>query len=351
MPLASHFSTLYLTRSTLSTPCLTRSLSTPCFLLSHSPNLAAYSIHITLHYILSSKHGFTRYYSRNSHNLTLSTSCLTPPLTAPLRSPSSLPHAALAPHARAPLPSPPSHTAPPSPQLAPDSIDDESLPGEVANLGLDKKASSPACDEEPIVGALEDDSLAPDATDETVAAENQTLLYSIPKGWKHLIAVRVAKELTAPEPTGPGWSPAFSLLSGLGLTASSRSFRAGGYDLGVNISAVETAARGRTKVVSFVQRFWLSNQLKLAIECEQWAPPPARLEQPLMPLAAGERAPFHWPHAKEVDRLLRIRPVPGQGMLGYVPTLEQGWSAGFPIDAAGRFVVHSTQGESFVVSR
>ena len=66
-------------------------------------------------------------------------------------------------------------------------------------------------------------------------------------------------------------------------------------------------------MVTFVQRFWLTNKLKIAIEVEQWAAPPGQLEQPLVPLAAGERAPFHWPHAKEPDRLLRIRAVPGQG--------------------------------------
>ena len=43
-----------------------------------------------------------------------------------------------------------------------------------------------------------------------------------------------------------GWSPPFSLL--LGPFQAERAFRAGAYDLAVDIKPVETAARERTKV-------------------------------------------------------------------------------------------------------
>ena len=200
------------------------------------------------------------------------------------------------------------------------------LPGEVSGLTLEATpiatsrglvTAAPATEEENAVAAATDDAVE----GEQVAVENQTLLFSVPKGSKHLLAVRVVLDIASASnlsqkdsaAAAAGWSPAFSLLPGLALGAVSRSFRAGGYDLGVNIAPVDTAARERTKVVTFVQRFWLTNKLTIAIEVEQWTTPPGQLEQPLVPLAAGERAPFHWPHAKEPDRLLRIRAVPGQG--------------------------------------
>lgn len=247
-------------------------------------------------------------------------------------------------------------------QLAPDSVDDERLPVEISRgnlegaLGLDLQPTDAAIVDVPLSRALGEDisgsaPVTDDAVDEQVASDNQTLLYSVPKGSKHLLAVRVVPDIASASNNtreqfnaSAGWSPAFSLLPGLALGSATRSFRAGRYDLGLNIAPVETAARERTKAVTFVQRFWLSNQLKLALECEQWATPPNRLEQPRMPLASGDRAPFHWPFVKEPDLLLRIRPPPGQGTLGFIPAADEGWSSGFPIDAAGRFVVHCEQG-------
>ena len=149
------------------------------------------------------------------------------------------------------------------------------------------------------------------------------------------------------EDKSSGWSPPFSLL--LGPFSAERAFRAGGYDLAVDIQPVETAAREVSKVVTFVQRFWLSNKLDHAIEVEQWGGPSgARLEQPLHPLAADERAPFHWPQPKmkEDQKLLRLRALPGQGKRGFVPDPshpDEGWSSAFPIDTHGRFVVHCDQ--------
>ena len=67
-----------------------------------------------------------------------------------------------------------------------------------------------------------------------------------------LLTAHVSKKL--PYHTNSGdWSPAFSLLSGHGLGPASRSFRAGGFDLGVNVAPVDSAARERTRVVTFVQ--------------------------------------------------------------------------------------------------
>ena len=132
-----------------------------------------------------------------------------------------------------------------------------------------------------------------------------------------------------------------------------RSFRAGPYDLAVSIAPLVSegalptgagaSASGRTKVVTFVQRFWLHNRLGIALECEQCAPAGGRrLSQPGVPLASGERSPFHWPHPRE-ETLLRVRPVPGQ--TGYVPgNADEGWSGGFPIDSVGYFAVHCEQG-------
>ena len=164
----------------------------------------------------------------------------------------------------------------------------------------------------------------------------------------HCIAVRVIHGPVSAEASDQqaGWSPPFSLL--LGPFSAERAFRAGGYDLAVDIRPAETAARERTKVVTFVQRFWLSNRLGYSLEVEQWSGGGTKIDQqPMMPLAVGERAPFHWPHpkVKEDHKLLRIRPLPGQGSFGFVPeTHDEGWSSGFPIDNQGRFVVHCEQG-------
>ena len=156
------------------------------------------------------------------------------------------------------------------------------------------------------------------------ASDQQTLLYAVPKGGKsglHCIAVRVddhaapfhgpTARVTAPSHGGAdaswtrrkgrrpsadgmhagaitdgGWSPPFSLR--LGPFSAEKSFRAGAYDLAVDIRPVETAARETTKVVTVVQRFWLHNRLELAVEVEQWGPNGVRLEQPIYPLAADE---------------------------------------------------------------
>ena len=61
---------------------------------------------------------------------------------------------------------------------------------------------------------------------------------------------------------------------------------------------------------------------------------------------APQRAPFHWPQPKVKDdaKLLRLRAAPGQGAARFVPEASEGWSAGFPIDTPGRFVVHCEQG-------
>ena len=199
-------------------------------------------------------------------------------------------------------------------------------------------------------------------TGEHLAGDKDTLLYAVPKGGKqglHCIAVKVVSAQAASlevgggsatgdaaaSSTSAGWSPPFSLL--LGPFSAERAFRAGGYDLAVDIRPAGTAARERTKVVTFVQRFWISNRLGITLEVEQWSSRASgSLEQPMMPLAVGERAPFHWPHpkVKEDAKLLRIRPAPGQGNLGFVPGPDEGWSSGFPIDTAGRFVVHCEQG-------
>ena len=154
------------------------------------------------------------------------------------------------------------------------------------------------------------------------ALDKDTLLYAVPKGGKqglHCIAVRVIHGPVSAEASDQqaGWSPPFSLL--LGPFSAERAFRAGGYDLAVDIRPAETAARERTKVVTFVQRFWLSNRLGTCLEVEQWSGGGTKIDQqPMMPLAVGERAPFHWPHpkVKEDHKLLRIRPLPGQGSFG-----------------------------------
>ena len=250
---------------------------------------------------------------------------------------------------------------------------------------------------------------------EELASDAQTLMYSVARGSKNLLAVRVAaehmKSLGAlatlaedaatpsaaasaasrllPSKLVPGgvaivagdgsdggsggggggegeesasggagrrrgnWSPPFSLHTGPTLGVTLRSFRAGPYDLAVSIAPLVSegalptgagaSASGRTKVVTFVQRFWLHNRLGIALECEQCAPAGGRrLSQPGVPLASGERSPFHWPHPRE-ETLLRVRPVPGQ--TGYVPgNADEGWSGGFPIDSVGYFAVHCEQG-------
>lgn len=190
------------------------------------------------------------------------------------------------------------------------------------------------------------------------AGDKDTLLYAVPKGARqglHCIAVRVVEDGVAAAgsairqgdgaSTATGWSPPFSLV--LGPFTAERAFRAGLYDLAVDIRPAETAARSRTKVVTFVQRFWLTNRMdNITLEVEQWGAGGVQLDQPLNPLAIGERAPFHWPHprVKEDAKLLRIRAAPGQGPRGFLSNPDEGWSSGFPIDTAGRFVVHCEQG-------
>ena len=44
------------------------------------------------------------------------------------------------------------------------------------------------------------------------------------------------------------------------------------YDLGISIAPLERTDHGRIRVVTFVQRFWLSNKLGMALEYEQWTP-------------------------------------------------------------------------------
>ena len=138
-----------------------------------------------------------------------------------------------------------------------------------------------------------------------------------------------------------------------------RSLRAGAFDLAVLIetadasesagadSSVLSGTRGRTKVVRFVQRFWLRNKLGVPLEVAQWVNPSALREgaprAPVTPLAPSDCVPFHWPHPKG-QQLLRVRPLPGHGGLGYVPGEDEGWSSGFPIDTVGSFVVHCEQG-------
>ena len=63
----------------------------------------------------------------------------------------------------------------------------------------------------------------------------------------------------------------------------------------------------------------------------------------MTPLAPSDCVPFHWPNPKG-QQLLRVRPLPGHGGLGYVPGEDEGWSSGFPIDTVGSFVVHCEQG-------
>ena len=99
-----------------------------------------------------------------------------------------------------------------------------------------------------------------------VAGDRQTLLYAVPKGSKHAlhcIAVRVvdddacawgAAEASAGAEAGHLWSPPVSLLPGPALSAAQRAFRAGPYDLAIDIAPVQSAAAARTKVVTFVQR-------------------------------------------------------------------------------------------------
>lgn len=179
------------------------------------------------------------------------------------------------------------------------------------------------------------------------------LLYSVPKGGRQLLSVRVVRDRLAAtidevaEGEGEGgWSPAFSLLAGPSLSPAVRSLCAGGYELGVRIAPAVSAAGERTRVVSLVQRLWITNNLPVAIECEQWAPPPRQLSQPRVPLAVGERCPFHWPQRREEGRLLKLRPAPGQVGGGFLPEEGEGWSGGFAIDEEGHFMVECSQGVS-----
>ncbi|EOD25324.1 hypothetical protein EMIHUDRAFT_237857 [Emiliania huxleyi CCMP1516] len=199
--------------------------------------------------------------------------------------------------------------------------------------------------------------------------DNQTLLQSVGPGARHAIAVRVAPDALE-----------------LGASAA-RSLRAGRYDLALHLAPLQGADHGRIKVVTFVQRFWLSNRVGLALECEQHDPKSGGLgstakaaaaaqepsdadaaarakasgrerstsriirrtrevvprDRTAAPLAAGERAPWHWPSTKE-ESLLRVRPAPGQGERGFVPGPDEGWSSAFPIDAPGSFLVFCWQG-------
>ena len=233
--------------------------------------------------------------------------------------------------------------------------------------------------------------------------DNQTLLQSVGPGARHAIAVRVAPDAVMRQaPLAPsgggrpgeadgGWSPSFSLLVGLGQlelgASAARSLRAGRYDLALHLAPLQGADHGRIKVVTFVQRFWLSNRVGLALECEQHDPKSGGLgstakaaaaaqepsdadaaarakasgrerstsriirrtrevvprDRTAAPLAAGERAPWHWPSTKE-ESLLRVRPAPGQGERGFVPGPDEGWSSAFPIDAPGSFLVFCWQG-------
>jgi len=191
-----------------------------------------------------------------------------------------------------------------------------------------------------------------------VARDQQTMLFSVARGAKHLMAVRVASDAISRSTmrqtlgqsaaaehdlkgsSGGGWSPPFSLLTTPSLGgAAVRSLRAGQHDLAIQIATYEHADHDRIRVVTFMQRFWLTNRLELALEAVQWSSDP-RLEGS-MPLASGERTPFHWPNQKE-ERLLRVRPAPGHG--GFLPQADEGWSSGFPIDAPGTFVVQCEQG-------
>ena len=74
--------------------------------------------------------------------------------------------------------------------------------------------------------------------------------------------------------------------------------------------------------------------------------PQPRKSLPLLeslPLRLFDCVPFHWPHGGK--QLLRVRPLPGTtgGDFGYVPSADEGWSSGFPIDTVGSFVVYCEQ--------
>jgi hypothetical protein len=218
--------------------------------------------------------------------------------------------------------------------------------------------------------------------------------------------VMLGDKASRKEEADGGWSAPFSLLVGLGQlelgSAAARSLRAGKYDLALHITPLANADHGRIKVVKFVQRFWLSNRVGLVLEVEQHDPkagggaaaaaaaaaalaPAAASSEPgegearrepwgrkesfsrgrarkkeraaavaqraieqreqraLTPLAANERAPWHWPSLKE-EPLLRVRAAPGQGEMGFLPGPDEGWSSAFPIDAPGTFVVFCEQG-------
>eukprot|EP00965_Chrysotila_dentata_P198691 6178958-Pleurochrysis_carterae.AAC.2 len=183
--------------------------------------------------------------------------------------------------------------------------------------------------------------------------DKASTLFSVARGSKRMIAVRVATDgygRPVPE-VGPdgvrAWSQTFSLLNSPPIGGHAyRSIRAGSHDLAVHIAPLDNTDHGRITVVTFTQRFWLTNKLSVSLECEQWASPTASGVD-TFPLAANERCPFHWPKDKE-EQLLRVRPAPGScsHVPGYVPSPKEGWSSGFPIDSPGKFIVHCEQGVS-----
>ena len=95
-----------------------------------------------------------------------------------------------------------------------------------------------------------------------------------------------------------------------------------------------------------MQRFWLTNRSGMAIEVEQWGAGGTQLQQPLVPLAAGNARPGTGrgrdaggtgPAATHPSR---ARP----GFAQFCAHVQRGLGSGFPIDVAGRFVVHCEQG-------